>query len=54
MAKDLIHLTVQGYQETAKILSKDMDLSNLITTKEPNDWVIDDPSLPKNPPWRNK
>lgn len=37
MAKDLIHLTVQGYQETAKTLSKDIDLPNLIfSIKDPH------------------
>jgi hypothetical protein len=30
MAKDLIHLTVQGYQETARQLSRDINLPQLI------------------------
>lgn len=34
MAKDLIHLTVQGYQETARILGSDIKLPELIHLKE--------------------
>ncbi len=35
MAKDLIHLTVQGYQETARKLGSDIKLPALIHLKEP-------------------
>jgi hypothetical protein len=33
MAKDLIHLTVQGYQETARQLSQDINLPQLLSIK---------------------
>jgi hypothetical protein len=54
MAKDLIHLTVQGYQETAKVLSKDIDLSNLIISGTDSSNMVIDPNLKSVPPWRNK
>ena len=33
MAKDLIHLTVQGYQETARQFSRDINLQQMLNTK---------------------
>ena len=33
MAKDLIHLTVQGYQETARQFSRDIQLQQMLNTK---------------------
>jgi hypothetical protein len=33
MAKDLIHLSVQGYQETARQFSRDINLQQLLNTK---------------------